>query len=348
MQPYSPNHGIKFDYKASSTSVVYEVQLTTEEVGGDYGYYACTFTAANTGWNTMTVYFPGQGVPALAQPSYAAPVAWDPAKVGAVIFQPLSQATAFSYGLCIDNVTFAVAPAPTATCTPSPSFTRSPTPTASPSITPSPSPSSTITLSPTDSETANGTFTVTPTPSVTPSTTATPTVSPSFSVSPSYSETLVVSPTSTITASATPSATPSASPSSSVSPTLTATLTWTPTQLSTATFTRTRTPTLSGSPVPLKILNAVVAPDPVLGPHIGIAVDLAASASSFELKLYSRSLTLVDSLKVSGSYNSGWNLVSFDLPAPLASGLYFGRLLAVDSRGLRVGDTKTLKLFLMP
>jgi hypothetical protein len=92
----------------------------------------------------------------------------------------------------------------------------------------------------------------------------------------------------------------------------------------------------------------VVAPNPVLGARISVAVDLASAAGSFEFKLYSRSLTAVGSFRVSGAYSSGWNLVSFDLPAPLAGGLYFGKLVAASDTGVRAGYAKTLKLFLMP
>jgi hypothetical protein len=355
VQPYSPNKGLRFDYKAATAGVEYEVQLTTEEVGSDYGYYALTFTSTNTSWNTLTVYFPGQGAsPAFAQPGYAAPVAWDPSKVGAIIFQPMPQSSSVAYGLCVDNITFAVAPAPTATPTASPSPTDSATATGSATASPSASVSPTITLSPTPSNTPNGSFTETVTSSVSPSLTQSPTLTLTFSLSPSFSssatltQTPVLTATPSSTATATLSASPTVSPSFSASPSVSATPTDSPTQVATPTWTRSPSPTPSGPAPLLAILDAVVAPNPVTGKQISLAVKLSSSATGFQVKLYSSALTAVETSTVHGSFQEGWNRVTLKLSSPLANGLYFATIVGLNDPSPRVGFKKTLKLYVMP
>ena len=112
---YSPNQGLQFDYKAAAAGVAYRVQLATTEVT-DSGYYEFDFTPADTAWHTLTVYFPGQpgATNSFAQPAWAAQKPFDITQVGAVMFSPMVQTSAaVDYSLCVDNVTFAVAAAPT-------------------------------------------------------------------------------------------------------------------------------------------------------------------------------------------------------------------------------------------
>src|SRR5262249_10221572 len=138
--PYSPNAGLEFWYKAGAAGTLYQVQLTTQEVGADYGYYQYTFAAQNPGaWNKLDVYFPGQAAPnVFSRPVGLPAIAFNPAHVGAVIFQVVPQAgAAVPYDLCVDNVTFGAPPHPTLTPTPTASQTATPSP--SPSRTPSPS-----------------------------------------------------------------------------------------------------------------------------------------------------------------------------------------------------------------
>ena len=127
LTPYCPNNGLQFDYKAGAAGVTYRVKLLSTAVT-DYGYWAYDFTATDTAWHTMTVYFPGVAASAnFAQPGWAAPKTFDKTKVGAIMFEVSQQTSGpVTYDLCVDNITFA-APAPvivTATPTPTPAVTH--------------------------------------------------------------------------------------------------------------------------------------------------------------------------------------------------------------------------------
>lgn len=118
--PYSPNLGLKFDYKAGAAGVLYRVKLISTLVT-DFGYYEWNFTSADAAWHTATVYFPGTpgATNVFAQPGWGAARPFDSTKIGAVMFEPVPQAsTAVAYNLCVDNLTFAVAALPTPNPTP--------------------------------------------------------------------------------------------------------------------------------------------------------------------------------------------------------------------------------------
>ena len=244
--PYSPGRELTFDYASAAPGTGYTVTLITPYVT-DYGYYQYSFTPADTAWHTLTVYFPGAGTPAFAQPAWAAAQTFDATRVGAVNFSVNSSTTGtVPYDLRVDNVSFGGGYPPSATPTPSPTpsatgtATASPsgTPTASPTASPSPTPSATGTATaspsgtPTDSPsgTISPSFTASPVVSATPS----PSISPTFSASPSFT----VSPTATATAS--PSGTATASPTASAS--------WTPSATASPTGTASQSPTASPSP----------------------------------------------------------------------------------------------------
>jgi hypothetical protein len=117
---YSPNNGIKFDYKAGAAGVPYRVKLTSTIIT-DFGYYEYIFTPADTAWHTQEVWFPTQTAAAakFAQPGWAATKPFDPTKIGGIMFEPVQSTTsAVAYDLCIDNLTFAVSAAPTPAVTP--------------------------------------------------------------------------------------------------------------------------------------------------------------------------------------------------------------------------------------
>lgn len=124
---YSPNHGIKFDYKAGAAGVVYHVKLA-QTVVTDYGYYEYAWTSTDSAWHTLEIWFPGTpSAPALfAQPGWATPRTWSETAMGAIIFEPIPQQTGpVNYDICIDNLSFAVsvaASAATATPTPTPTL----------------------------------------------------------------------------------------------------------------------------------------------------------------------------------------------------------------------------------
>ena len=121
LAPYDPNNGVQFDYKGTA-GVTYVVQMIDTAAGcGDF--YQYQFTAADAGWHTLDVYFPGSGAPnVFSQPNYgcsATPLSIT--SIGAVQFKvvaPLSPAAPQAYNLCVDNVTFAVPAVPTPTATP--------------------------------------------------------------------------------------------------------------------------------------------------------------------------------------------------------------------------------------
>ena len=387
LTPYSPNHGVQFDYYAVA-GVQYQVEINTQQVL-DYSNYAYQFSAASTGWHTLTVYFPGYGSPSFAQPSWGSPqVAFDQTKAGSVIFQPVPQTVAVAYSLCIDNLTFNVEPAPSATPTVTPSPTRSatpsltatPSPSASatatpsrtnsasmtPSITPTSTNTGTITPSSTITVTALGSYTETPTFSVSPTQTPTASETPTWTFSSTASPTLSETPTSTPSLSetasatppdtATPTASPSASPVATSTPTPTMTLSSTFSPTATLSFTLTQTPTGPtatpvpiGSPVPLAVVDAVPVPNPQEGAlALNLAVDLTAPAQGLELRLYTPALSLVGTCQIQGSYSAGWNQVTLPLASPLAAGVYFGRVVARSGKGSAALFRHSVKVVILP
>lgn len=118
---YSPNNGLKFDYKSGVAGMTYRLKFKSSLIT-DYGYYGYVWTAPDTLWHTQTVYFTAvDGTPYFQQPAWAAPVPWNKTKLGAIIVEPVASTLAASpYNICLDNITFAVAAgaAPTPTFTP--------------------------------------------------------------------------------------------------------------------------------------------------------------------------------------------------------------------------------------
>lgn len=104
--PYAPSKRIIFDYKAAAAGVQYSIQLVTQDIT-DYGFYEYFFTPANTGWNTLVVYFPDSPyTPRLAQ-SFGTPKTWAPNLAGEIIIRPVPQNSGpVNFGLCIDNLRF--------------------------------------------------------------------------------------------------------------------------------------------------------------------------------------------------------------------------------------------------
>ena len=249
VSPYSANSGLEFEYMAGAAGTLYQVQLTTQEVGADYGYYQYTFAAQNPGaWNKVDVYFPGVPAPnVFTRPAGLPAVALNPAHVGAVIFQVVPSSSGVPYNLCVDNVTFGCPPPPTLTPTPTASPTRTVTVTPSATASPSASPTATVTRSPSPSATPSASFSPSAAASATASRTASATLSPSPSRSSTPSSTAAASTfTSTSTASSTPSLSPSATGSAS------------PSATSSRTLTASSTPSVSVSPT--RTLSATVSP----------------------------------------------------------------------------------------
>jgi len=145
--------------------------------------------------------------------------------------------------------------------------------------------------------TISPTYSPSPTASSTPSVTPTPTPSCSFSPSPTITPTRSASPTASVT--------PTASPSPSITPTATA------------------TPVSSGPPTVLKVLSL---PNPVTrsGP-VDLALQLAGSADSLDVRIYSRALIRVyaGTIRSSAYAGAGWKSLLLPSEAFPSNGLYF-------------------------
>ncbi len=256
--PYAPNQGLQFDYKSGLAGVQYRVDLVEHDgvTTFGYNYFQYVWTAPDTAWHTVDVYFPGVvgGAYHFSRPGGGT---FDPTQLGAVLFQVQPQNTGtVNYDLSVDNVSFdaPAPPTPTVTPTATPSATASASPTATPSptgtmsATPSPRPSPSA--SPSGSPTGSPTGTPSPSPSAsgTPSPTSSPSPSPSFTASPAHSPSF--SPTRTPSASVTPTPTVSATPtaSASVTPSFTASPAYSHTFSPTITLTATPSPSFSASP----------------------------------------------------------------------------------------------------
>ena len=116
----SSYQGLQFKYKATVAGIPYRVVLIQSTVT-DYGHFQYVFTPSDTAWHTVNVYFPGIGpVPQQFSKPYGS-TPWDATKIGAVTFYPLPVAgSTHNYGICVDDVTFAVDPPPTPTPTATP------------------------------------------------------------------------------------------------------------------------------------------------------------------------------------------------------------------------------------
>ncbi len=103
--------GIEFAFYVDMPGSEYRVQIATSNVR-DFGYYEYRLRPRVQGWSTWSLYFPGTvRAPVFAQPGWADPVAFDPARVTGVYFGPVaSQEDAVAYAFCLDAVTLAVAP----------------------------------------------------------------------------------------------------------------------------------------------------------------------------------------------------------------------------------------------
>ncbi len=115
--PESPNQGLQFDFKAGAAGVQYRVDLVEHDGATtfNYTYFQFVFTAPDTAWHTVDVYFPGVsgGGFRFSRPGGGT---FDPTVLGAVLFQVQPQnGLAVNYDLTVDNVTFAVPPPPPAT-----------------------------------------------------------------------------------------------------------------------------------------------------------------------------------------------------------------------------------------
>ena len=115
--PESPNQGLQFDFKAGAAGVQYRVDLVEHDgvTTFAYTYFQFVFTAPDTAWHTVDVYFPGVsgGGFRFSRPGGGT---FDPTVLGAVLFQVQPQnGVIVNYDLTVDNVTFAVPPPPPAT-----------------------------------------------------------------------------------------------------------------------------------------------------------------------------------------------------------------------------------------
>jgi hypothetical protein len=224
-------------------------------------------------------------------------------------------------------------PTLTATLTASPSRTVSPTSTATRSATASGTPTDTPSASPSATPTLTPSPSVSPSPSASPSFTNGPTATPSASpsVTPSatlsFSPSLTLTPSPSLTVSPTQSLTPTPSLSLTVSPTLTLTLTPAPS---------------SGGPV--QVLAAVPFPNPQGGPVIQLRVQLSGPTSRLRLGLYTQALVRTLSVDQSGSFNAGWNTLSFPGADGLPLGLYFGRVFAPEGSSERDSGSHSFRL----
>jgi Domain of unknown function (DUF5010) len=306
-------HGLQFDYKAGVAGVQYRVDLVERDGATTfaYTYFQYVFTAPDTAWHTVDVYFPTEpgGQNHFTRPGGGT---FDPTVLGAVLFQvqPLNTGTV-AYDLTVDNVTFDCPPAPTPTPTQTvtPTSTPSRTPTASPSLTatitvspspsnsPSPSPSFTRTITPSVSPSPSSTNATssTSTQSPSPSPSVTRTLTPSNSPSPSPSFTSASSPSSTVTGSSSPTRTltPSISPSPSAVVTNTDTATRSVTSSVTATPAGTLTNTPSFSVSPTRTGTATVTPSisPSISPSITRTVTASPSPSQTALGSFTITVT---------------------------------------------------------
>jgi len=249
--PYLVDDNLSFSFKANVVGPTFEVQMTT---GGvlDFGYYASTFTPADTAWHRYTIYMPGDArAPRFAQPIWAVQRSWmapslQRSTVGAFNFAPVSSGSAQAYDFCIDDLTFGDmgpgSPTPSSTAIPS----ASPSPSISPTATPAP-----------------GSPTVSPTPSQTPS------PSPSLSATPSWTQTQTPAPTATPSQSFTASPSPSQTPTPPASATASPSATFTPTLSASATASpsATCTPTLTpGPPTDWPVLYSAALPSYYFSP----------------------------------------------------------------------------------
>jgi hypothetical protein len=163
-------------------------------------------------------------------------------------------------------------------------------------------------------------------------------------VSGSATLTLSPSPVDTATLSATRTLTPSPADSATVTPSATPTETQVPVP---PVFSATSTPDLGDGSGSLVIDGAQVMPVPILpgGNPPKLFWKLNGPADRFAWKLFSRGWTACAAQDQAGSYHSGWNQLSLELPADLASGGYFLELRAFKD-SLK-SEPKVVKLMLL-
>jgi len=77
-----------------------------------------------------------------------------------------------------------------------------------------------------------------------------------------------------------------------------------------------------------QVLHVVAVPQPVMGSRAVLYVELEGGAEALELRLYSKALIKVLTLRTPGSFGPGWNRAAFDLPE-LATGTYYMQVAAI-------------------